>query len=210
VIIISDAGTTRDTLENAMSETAKLTLSAKTIDTAAARAKSALEGAKKNLGFVPNMYANMANSPGVLETYLHGYDLFRQESGFTPPEQEVVFLTISHFNACTYCMAAHSMIAEKMSKVPPAVLAALRQGSPLPDPKLQALSTFTRIMVDSRGNPTPAQVKAFLAAGYDERKVLEIVLAIAVKTLSNYSNHVFHTKVDPAFSSYQWGATAAA
>ena len=39
-----------------------------------------LETAQKQVGFIPNMYANMANVPGILSTYLHGYGLFRKDS----------------------------------------------------------------------------------------------------------------------------------
>jgi uncharacterized peroxidase-related enzyme len=163
-----------------------------------------LETSQRNLGFVPNMYANMVNSPGVLQTYQLGYELFRSEGGFTPVEQEVVFLSISRFNGCSYCMAAHSMIGDKMSKVPADVLAALRDGRALPDAKLQALAVFATIMVESRGAPTPEQLAAFKAAGYSDRHALEIILAIAVKTLSNYTNHVFHTEADAAFQGYAW------
>lgn len=193
-----------------MKSTAKLTLDMKTVATAEPRAKAALEAAHKSLGFVPNMYANMANAPGLLETYLGGQKLFRSESGFTPAEQEVVFLTISRENGCGYCMAAHSMIAERMSKVPAPVLDALRRGADLPDSKLRALVKFTHIMLESRGRPDRAEVQAFVAAGYSERQVLEIILAVAVKTLSNYANHVFHTEIDPAFSGHRWndGVTA--
>ena len=191
------------TLEEPMT-IATLTLPAQTPGTAEPRAALSLKEAQERLGFIPTMYANMANSPGVLETYLGGYDRFRAESGFSPSEQEVVFLTISRFNGCTYCMAAHSMIAEKMSKVPSDVLKALRAGTPLPDPRLQALAQFTRVMLASSGKPTPRDLQQFLSAGFRERAVLEIILAIAVKTLSNYSNHVFHTETDPAFASYAW------
>jgi uncharacterized peroxidase-related enzyme len=193
-----------------MKNTAKLTLDTKTIATAEPRAKAALDAAQKNLGFVPNMYANMANAPGLLEIYLGGQKLFRSESGFTPAEQEVVFLTISRENGCGYCMAAHSMIAERMSKVPAPVLDALRRGADLPDLKLQALATFTRIMLATRGRPGRDDVHAFMAAGYSERQVLEIILALAVKTLSNYVNHLFHTDVDPAFAGHRWDETVAA
>ncbi len=187
---------------------AKLDLSAQTVSTASGKAREMLETAQRNLGFVPNMYVNMVNSPGVLQTYLLGYELFRNEAVFTPAEQEVVFLSISRFNACTYCMAAHSMIGDKMSQVPTEVLAALREGTPLPDAKLQALAVFSTIMVESRGTPTPQELAAFKAAGYADRHALEIVLAIAVKTLSNYSNHVFHTQTDPAFQAYAWNPPA--
>ena len=156
------------------------------------------------------MYAGMANSAGLLETYVSGYWQFRDESGFTPVEQEVVLLTISRFHACTYCMAAHSMIADKMSKVPADVLEALREGKPLPDPRLVALAEFTTIMLEQRGSPTPEQFNDFIAAGYLDRDVLEIILAIAVKTISNYSNHVLHTSVDEAFRAYAWNPESTA
>jgi uncharacterized peroxidase-related enzyme len=187
-----------------MSITAKLGLPAQTIDTTTDLAREMLETAKAQMGFVPNMYANMVNSPGLLETYLLGYKRFREQSGFTSVEQEVVLLTISRFNGCTYCMAAHSMIADKKSKVPAEVLAALRTGGPIPDSKLAVLSAFTQILLDQRGNPTPEQLDDFKAVGYTDRQVLEIVLAIAVKTLSNYSNHLFQTSVDTAFQKYVW------
>jgi len=187
-----------------MTQIARLTLQPKTVADAEPVARAALASSLKNLGFVPNMYANMANSPGVLSTYLAGYDHFRKESTFSATEQEVVFLTVSSFNGCTYCVAAHSMIADKMSNVAPATLQALRAGTSLPDSKLQALAVFTQIMLNSRGSPTLVQFKEFLSAGFSERQVLEIILAIAVKTLSNYSNHVFSTEVDAAFSGYRW------
>jgi AhpD family alkylhydroperoxidase len=149
------------------------------------------------------MYANMSNSPALLETYLTGYKLFRAEGGFTPPEQEIVLLTISRENSCDYCMAAHSMVADKMSSVSAPVLRALRAGQPLPDAKLQALSVFTRVMLISRGTPSQGELQAFLAAGFTERHALSVILAIAVKVISNYSNHLFHTEVDAAFAGYR-------
>jgi uncharacterized peroxidase-related enzyme len=191
-----------------MSSEYNLSLSPITIENAEPRAKAVLESAKAKLGFIPNMYALMANSPGLLESYLHGYALFREGSGFTPVEQEVIFLTISRENGCDYCVAAHSFIADNMSKVPTAVTDAIRDGGTIPDAKLAALSTVTRIMVESRGRPRRRDVEAFLAAGYTERHILEIILAIAVKTLSNYSNHLFQTPVDSMFATRAWDKQA--
>lgn len=150
------------------------------------------------------MYGVMANSPGLLDTYVHGYERFRALSGFTPVEQEVVLLAVSRENGCTYCVAAHSFIADKMSAVPEAVTNAIREGRPIPDSKLAALHDFTRTMVIKRGLPDRTDVEGFLAAGYSERHMLEIVLAIAVKTLSNYANHLFHTPVDAMFAARTW------
>lgn len=186
----------------------KVTLSPKTPDTAEPAGKAALERAQREVGFIPNMYAGMVNLPPLLETYLDGYGRFRAEAGFSPAEQEVVFLTISRFNGCDYCMSAHSMIADTKSKVPPAVTEAIRDGKPVPEPKLAALSVFTETMVESRGLPSRADVQAFLDAGYEERHVLGIILAIAVKTLSNYANHLFHTPLDSAFAAREWKKSA--
>ncbi len=174
------------------------------------RAKEVLDKALKQVGFIPNMYANMVNAPAVLDTYLLGYRQFREESGFSPPEQEVVFLAISFENGCDYCMGAHSFIADAKSKVPTAVTDAIRNGTKIPDVKLGALAQFTRAMVQKRGLPTKADVATFLTAGYTERQILYIVLAIAVKTLSNYSNHLFHTQLDERFASRTWTPPAKA
>lgn len=168
------------------------------------KAATVLNRALKEVGFIPNMYACMVNFPALLDTYLHGYRLFRQESLFTPQEQEVVFLTVSRVNECHYCVAAHSMLADKMSNVPAHVLKAIRNGTNIEDHKLGGLAAFTRKMVESGGRPNPVDVDAFIAVGYTERHILDIILAIGIKTLSNYSNHLFHTPVDERFKGYSW------
>lgn len=187
-----------------MSRTARLSLAPISLDTAQGPAKEVLDTALKQVGFIPNMYAGMANFPALLDTYLHGYGLFRKVSSLTPAEQETIFLAISRVNECTYCMAAHSAIAIGVSKTPANVVQAIRSDTQIEDPKLGALADFTRLMVTSRGRPSSEQLHAFLEAGYTERTVLEIILAIAVKTISNYSNHVLHTEVDPKFKDFAW------
>lgn len=187
-----------------MTNIAQLSLPPTNLQTAEGRTKEVLEAGKKSAGGIPNMYAGMANAPALLDTYLHGYQLFRNESGFTPAEQELVFLSIARVNECTYCVAAHSFIAGAVSKTPEQAVQAVRNDAPIEDAKLAALSTFTQTMVSSRGKPTPDQLAAFLAAGYSESNVLDVILAISVKTISNYSNHVLHTPVDPMFQAHAW------
>lgn len=170
------------------------------------RAKPLLEAAKKQVGTIPNMYENMANLPALLETYGKGYELFRREGGFTPVEQEVIFLTISKGNGCDYCMAAHSVVADMISKVPVAVTDAIRNDEDIPDAKLRVLSKFTTVMLIKRGKPSNEDVQEFLMADYTEKQILAIILAISVKTISNYSNHIFNTKVDTMFKAREWSA----
>ena len=175
-----------------------------TLENASGRHREVLEKAKAAVGFVPNMYANMVNQPALLETYLDGYARFRNEAGFTPAEQEVVFLTISRANACDYCMAAHSMLALKKSGLSTEATEALRNDQPIPDPKLQALARFTRSLVEKRGFIAGDDAEAFRSAGYTEQHILGVVLALSVKILSNYSNHLFQTEVDQVFAEHAW------
>jgi uncharacterized peroxidase-related enzyme len=190
-------------MEMIMSNRYLNSLPALSLETATGAQKEILEAAQKQVGFIPNMYANMANVPGVLSTYLHGYGLFRKDSGFTPTEQEVVFLAVSQTNGCKYCTAAHSMIADKMSGVPADVLQAIRSGQPIADARLAALFALTQDLVKNLGQASPAKVKAFLDAGFTESHVLNIILAVAVKVLSNYTNHAFATEVDERFAAYK-------
>lgn len=174
--------------------------------TAGAGAREQLEQARQQLGMIPNMYAAMANLPAALETYRLGYERFRQDSGFSLTEQEVIFLTISRENGCEYCVGAHSFIADAMSGVPAAVTNAIRDGAEIPEPRLRALAAFTRALVQKRGWPSADDARAFLEAGYTEKQILAIVLAIAVKTISNYTNHLFATPLDAVFQARAWKA----
>ena len=138
---------------------------------------------------------------------MQGYSAFRETSGFSSMEQEVVFLAISQANGCEYCMAAHSFLAEAASGVPSDVTAAIRDGKQVPEMQLSALSVFARVMVIKRGLPSQSDVEAFLSAGYKEKDILKIIHAIAVKTIGNYTNHIFHTEVDNVFSTHAWTDT---
>lgn len=165
--------------------------------------KEVLSKAQKQAGMLPNMYRAMVNAPALLNTYLDGYAQFRAESGLTPAEQEVVFLAVSQVNQCEYCLAAHSMIAAKRSGVPDNVLDAIRSRQPIPDGRLAALYALVTDTVRTRGEPSAELLRAFLESGYTEKTYLYVVLAIAVKTLSNYTNHAFNTPLDEVFAAYR-------
>lgn len=191
-----------------MSDTYQIDLPLRTADDPDEAVSAPLKNAGDTMGMVPNMYAGMVNLPALLATYSFGYDKFRKETGFSSVEQEVILLTISRANECHYCVAAHSTLADTMSKVPREVTDAIRNDGEIGDPKLKALAQFTRVMVDTRGNPSAPDAQAFLDAGYADKDILGIVLAISVKVISNYSNHLFHTDVDAAFSAREWSPPA--
>lgn len=187
-----------------MSDTFRISLPLRQTDDADPNVSAPLSLAQKKMGMVPNMYRAMANLPALLDTYQYGYQKIREKSGFSAIEQEVLFLSISRENGCEYCVAAHSFIADAMSRVPPEVTDAIRDGKPVADPKLEALRSFTQKMVASRGNPTTEDAEAFLSAGYSEEQILGVILAIGVKVFSNYTNHLFGTEVDGAFAGRSW------
>lgn len=112
----------------------------------------------------------------------------------------MIFLPISRENGCQYCTAAHRFVADAQSKVPPEVTDAIRDHQPIPDAKLAALSQFTVTLVKTRGRPTRRDVEQLLMAGCSEQHIL----TVAVKTLSDYSNRLFHTPVDGVFASRAW------
>lgn len=184
--------------------TYKMQLPLVEFDTAIELQKELLSITKKEFRMIPNMYKAMANTPILLKTYMDASKGFRTQSNFSATEQEIIFLTISVENNCSYCMAAHSLIADLVSKVPPNITDAIRNGGEIPDTKLKSLYEFTLIMVNERGNPSNEDVKSFFESGYNEKHILDIILAISIKTISNYTNHIFQTEVDPAFKVREW------
>lgn len=178
-----------------------------TIDTAPAAAKEVLAGAQKAFGFVPHLLGVMAEAPALVKAYTTLARLF-EETSLTPTERQLVLLAVSYENQCHYCMAAHSVMAS-MQKVPNEVVDAIRNGLPIPDSKLEALRRFTEVVVASRGWPGTADTDAFRAAGYGNQQVLEVILGVGFKTLSNYTTHAAEPPLDAAFARAAWSSKAA-
>jgi uncharacterized peroxidase-related enzyme len=173
------------------------------IRTAPAAAQALLEGSLKKYGFIPNLHGGLAEAPAALKAYIELTALFDQTS-LNPTERQVVLLVVSAENHCTYCVAAHSTIAKQMVKADPAIIDAVRQMQPLPDTKLDALASFTRAVVKNRGVVCGQTLDNFIMAGYSRTQVLEVVLGVTFKTLSNYTNHIIDTPLDAAFQAEVW------
>lgn len=178
------------------------TFTAYTIDNAPEASRGSLEATKKAFGFVPNLQAHMAESPQLLAGYGSLWDLFSKTT-LTQHEQQVVYLTSNFENECHYCMAGHTTLA-KMQKLDPAVIQALRDGTEIPNARLAALHDFTKSVVLNRGWVSNAEVEAFIAAGFTRQNVLEVVLGVATKVISNYTNHIVHTPLDGFMKGNEW------
>jgi len=170
-------------------------------------ARDILKNARENYAFLPNLLGALAESPAALEAYTTLNSIY-EKTDLDAKERQILFLAISHENACHYCMAAHSAIATQ-SGLDEETLKALRDGAPLPDAKQNALAEFARKIVRERGHLGEGDVDAFLQAGYTRANVFDVLLANATKTLSNYANHIAETPVDTAFDSFTWSNKAA-
>jgi len=172
------------------------------LDTAPEASKPLLEQSQKAFGRLPGLHKVLAESPQAYEGYQVLHKLFT-ETDFDAEELTVVWQAINVENECHYCVPAHTGIA-KMMKVSDEISDALRNETALPAPKLEALRTFTVQMFRQRGNVSDEQMKAFFDAGYGHRAVLDVILGMAQKTISNYVNHVAQTPVDDVFKPLAW------
>jgi AhpD family alkylhydroperoxidase len=165
-----------------------------------------MEGLRTQLGYIPNMYSEMAEAPALLLTYYEGYLRFRKTSGFSLAEQEVIFLTVSRFNNCEYCMAAHSRLALSSSHVPSEIVAAIRDDKPLPPGRLHAINFIVLELLHNFGNITPEMRARAQSFDVGTRDLLYLVLAISLKTMSNWTNHITHPTVDDVSADLVWTA----
>lgn len=173
-----------------------------TKETAQADAAEMLGNIEKAYGFIPNLYGVFAESPSALKAYMTIGKVF-DESSFSATERQLIILAASRYNECDYCMAAHTVVAG-MQKVPTDVVEAIRDDRTIGDKKLEALRAFTTAVVEKRGWVSDADVSAFVGAGYTKGQILEVILGVSFKTLSNYTNHIADTPVDPEFQAGAW------
>jgi AhpD family alkylhydroperoxidase len=169
---------------------------------APAASKPVIQAVAKAWGFAPNLMRTFANSPAVLEGAWGLLGAFGK-TRFSPAEQQLIALTISVENECTYCSAAHTLLG-KGAGLSADTLAAARANQPVPDARQEALRNFTVAVVKYRGAVPVPQVEAFLSAGYDREAALEVVLGVAAKTLMNYTDRLVHVPLDDAFRPVAW------
>jgi alkylhydroperoxidase family enzyme len=174
-----------------------------TKETAPQDAQPLIERSLKNYGFFPRLHAILAVAPAAYQAYLDTFALFEHHTAFTPLEQQVVFMTANYENNCHYCVPGHSFLM-KLKGMPADVIEALREGTPIKDTKLEALRTYTRLLIEKRGHLGNAEIRAFLAAGYTQRQALEVLVGLAAKLISNFTNSLAHTELDDPVKPLAW------
>ena len=144
----------------------------------------------------------MASAPPLLEGYAALWDLF-DKTTLTPIERQVVYLTANFENECNYCVPWHSLLA-KRAGLDADSIDALRSGAKMSDKKLEALRTFTRTLIANRGKASAAELQEFYDAGYSDVQALEVILGLAIKVMSNYTNSIAGTPLDKEVERLRW------
>lgn len=147
---------------------------------------------QKGLGFVPNLYAYFSKSETALGDYLA---LQSRKSTLRAKEREVINLVTSQINGCRYCQSAHTVLG-KMNGFTDEQVLEIRKGYAPFDSKLDALVKFTASTVENRGRATEESKEAFFEAGYTEANLIDVVIIIGDKIISNYIHNLTDFKID--------------
>ena len=168
------------------------TINVPTRDEVSPANRAIFDALKGKLGFVPNLYATFAHSETALGTYLA---LQSATSSLSAKEREIVSLVVSQVNECAYCLAAHTVLG-KMNGFSDEQILEIRSGRASFDPRLDALAQLTRSIAVNRGHADRKFRDAFFAAGWTEANLIDLMVAIGDKTVSNYLHATTQVPVD--------------
>ena len=165
-----------------------------TIQEAPVASRPLLEGVKKMLGSVPNLFRLVAVSPAALEGYLGMFGALGK--GELPaPTRERIALAVAEINGCSYCLSAHTYLGKNLAKLDEAEIAANRNGMSN-DPKADAAVKFAARVAHERGHVSEDDVHSIKMAGYSDGQIIEIIQHVALNVWTNYLNEALKTEVD--------------
>jgi uncharacterized peroxidase-related enzyme len=164
------------------------------IDAAPEAARPVLNALQKKLGKLPNLFRVFANSPAALNGYL-GLSNALAGGMLDAKTQDRIALAVAELNGCGYCLSAHTYLGKHVSKLDDAEIMANRNGASH-DQKADAAVKFAVMTVRERGHVSDADMNAVRSAGFNDAEIVEIVLHVALNTLTNYVNEVAKTDID--------------
>ncbi len=144
--------------------------------------QSIFDNLDKAVGFVPNMYAFMANSPTALGDYL---TLQNRKTSLNNKEKEAINLVVSEFNNCDYCKSAHTTIGKMMGYTEEQTIE-IRKGTAIFDSKLNTLVTLGKAILSTKGEVSENIKADFFNAGYTTENLIDVVFMIGDKIITNY------------------------
>ena len=164
------------------------------IDASPAASKPLLEAVNAQLGSVPNLFRLVGNSPAALEGYL-GLSGALAKGVVGAKTRERIALAVAEHNGCDYCLSAHTYLGERLAKLDPTELDAARHARSA-EPKVEASLRFASAVMEAHGHVSTSALDEVRRAGYSDAEIVEIVLHVALNTLTNYVNSVASTEVD--------------
>ncbi len=175
-----------------MTTTASRTFTVPTREEVSANNQGIFDNLRKGLGFVPNLYAYFAKSETALGDYL---TLQNRKSSLKAKEREAINLVVSQINGCRYCQSAHTVLGKMNGFIDEQVME-LRLGSASFDSKLDSLVKFAASVTENRGKATVDAKEAFFAAGYSEANMIDVVIMVGDKIISNYIHNLTGFEID--------------
>ncbi len=168
------------------------TINVPTRDQVSPANQALFDNLKKGLGMVPNLYATLAHSEHALGNYLAFQNA---KSSISGKAREVINLVVSQVNQCAYCLAAHTVIGGMVGFRPEQMLE-IRRGTAAFDAKLDALASLVKNIAVERGHADPVRVQAFFAAGWTRENLVDAIVVIGDKTVTNYLHGTTQVPVD--------------
>lgn len=147
---------------------------------------------EKAVGFVPNLFATYAYSENALQNYLA---LSNAKTSLKAKEKEVVNLAVSEVNECNYCLSAHTAVAGMNGFTSEEILE-LRAGKAGFDTRLDALARLARNLTKNRGAADEAVLANFFEAGWTKENLIDTIVLVGDKTISNYINNTTEIPID--------------
>lgn len=157
--------------------------------------KEILNKVQNKNGFIPNLFGYMAEAPYIIDAYAYMTALL-EKTDFNPAQQQVALLAVSHYHDCNFCTVAHRAFG-KAQNANPQTIAAIMNNELIEDSKDKALVDMIVATLEKRGWVDEADLTTFFAAGFNQKNVYDVILIIAIKTLSNYSNHLTKPEANP-------------
>lgn len=164
-----------------------------TKEQASEQTRQIFEGIEKAVGMLPNIYAVIGNSANALGSYLT-FSEAQKSGSFSAKEREAVFLAASEENGCSYCVSAHTTIAQ-MNGFSEEETLQLRAGT-YSDKNLSVLTNLSKSIIANRGRADENLVNDFYEAGYDEKALVDLISLIAEITFSNYIGKLAKPEID--------------
>ncbi|MDR5760055.1 carboxymuconolactone decarboxylase family protein [Caballeronia sp. LZ035] len=176
-----------------------------TTASAPAQSRPVLEQLQQRFGLIPNIAGAMAASPVLINGFIRLFERVHASS-LTEPQIQTLLLTNAVVNASEWPVAFHTALALKEG-VAPADVDAIRHGALPGDASLAALSGLARALIERRGRVSTRDQERFLAAGFSEEQILEVIAVVAASTITNYAGSITQPPLETQFEAFAWHPT---